>query len=141
MFRFLIFLIIILLIQRKLKALQEQQKGQQEAPTEEETKHYFQSLGFPPPEEIPSEPKQEKAKEPVIVQKQIKRPEVKIAELKPIKFKLPPEETEEAEEQLPSYSADKLEEGIILSEILGPPKAYRFCRGGGIGIRAGLKNR
>ena len=39
------------------------------------------------------------------------------------------------------FSLDKLEEGIILAEILGPPKAYQFCRGVGIGIRSGLKNR
>lgn len=39
------------------------------------------------------------------------------------------------------FSTDKLQEGIILAEILGPPKAYRFCRGVGTGIRSGLKNR
>jgi hypothetical protein len=39
------------------------------------------------------------------------------------------------------FSMDKLEEGIILAEILGPPKAYQFCRGVGTGIRSGLKNR
>ena len=141
MFRFLIFLIIILLIQKKLKALQERQKQQQEEPTEKEIKHYFQSLGFPPPEEIPSKPKQEKTKEPVIVQKKIKKPEIKIAEIESTKHKLPLKEIEDPKERLPSFLTDKLEEGIILSEILGPPKAYRSCRGGGIGIRAGLKNR
>lgn len=38
-------------------------------------------------------------------------------------------------------NTEKLEEGIILAEILGPPKAYQFCRGVGTGIRSGLKNR
>ena len=46
-------------------------------------------------------------------------------------------------EEVPAlvFSLDKLEEGIILAEILGPPKAYQFCRGVGTGIRSGLKNR
>ena len=143
MFRFLTFLILILLIQRWLKSLQEQQEQQkeQEEPTEKEVKDYFQFLGFPPAEELPPKPELEKPKQPAIVKKKVKRIKEEVIEAKPAEIKLAPEKTEEAEELLPALSTDKLQEGIILSEILGPPKAYQTRRGGGIGIRAGLKNR
>ena len=140
MFRFLLFITFLILIQKLIKTLQEQQKEQKE-PSEEETKDYFQSLEFPTPEEIPSEPKQEKLeklKEPVIAKREIKRPEIKIAEFKPTRIEVPPKQ---AEEELPTFSQDKLEEGIILSAILGPPKAYQIRRSVETGIRSGLKNR
>jgi hypothetical protein len=136
MFRFLTFLILILLIQRWLKSLQEQQEQQKEQkePTEKEAKDYFQILGFPPAEELPPKPKLEKPKEPVVtVKKEVEKTELKIAELKPVKIEPSPQQIEEIEEQLPDFSSDKLEQGIILSEILGPPKAYQTRRGGGIG--------
>jgi hypothetical protein len=140
MFRFLTFLIFIILIQRLIKTLQGQQKEQPE-PTEDEIKDYFQNLGFPPPRELPLKPKPEISKQPSIVKREIKKAEVKISEVKPEKIEAAPKEiTEEAKEELPTFSEDKLEEGIILSEILSPPKAYQMRRGGGIGIRAGLKN-
>ena|GEM_PF-1281398 len=140
MFRFLTFLIFIILIQRLIKTLQGQQKKQTE-PTEEEIKNYFQSLGFPPPRELPLKPKPEKPKQPSIVKREIKKPEVRIPELKLARVEAPQKEIiEEADAELPTFSEDKLEEGIILSEILSPPKAYQIRRGGGIGIRAGLKN-
>ncbi len=133
MFRFLIFLIFIILIQRLLKTLQEQQKQQQE-PTEKEIKNYFQALGLPPIKELPPEPRPEKAKQPPI---RIKKPEVKIPELKPVKMKaMHKEMIEETKEELPVFSEDKLEEGIILSAILGPPKAYQIRRSGEIGRHA-----
>ena len=140
MFRFLLFLIFIILIQRMLKTAQEQQKEQKE-PTKDEIKKYFLTLGFPAPEESQPKPPREKPRQPLIVKKEMKEAGVKIAEPKPKKAKPIIKQEEEAEERLPIFSRDKLEEGIILSEILGPPKAYRICRGGGIGIRAGLKNR
>ena len=118
MWRFLTFLIFIILIQRLLKSLQEQQKEQKQ-PTEEELKNYFQGLGFPPPGEIPAEskpePKQEKPEQPVIIKKEAKKIEVEIEEV----------------EELPDFSADKLEQGIVFSAILGPPRAYQIlprCR-------------
>ena len=141
MFRFLTFLIFIILIQKLLKTLKEQQKQQQE-PTEDEIKNYFQSLGFPPPEELPVQSKPESPEQPPLVKREIKKPEVEVSELKPVKIKAPCKEIiEETKEELPDFSEDKLEQGIILSEILSPPKAYQNRRGGGIGIRAGLKNR
>lgn len=39
------------------------------------------------------------------------------------------------------FTPDKLEEGIILSVILGPPKAYTFQPGWWNGRHVGLKNR
>ena len=137
MFRFLLFITFLILIQKLIKTLQEQQKEQKE-PSEEETKDYFQSLGFPPPREIPPQPKPERPKEPVIAKREIKRPEIKIAEFKPTRIEVPPKQ---AEEELPTFSQDKLEEGIILSAILGPPKAYQIRRSVETGIRSGLKNR
>jgi hypothetical protein len=139
MFRFLTFLIFIILIQKLLKTLQEQQKQQPE-PTEKEIKDYFQNLGFPPPEELPAEPSREMLKQPVIVKEEIKQPGPK-PELKPVKAEAPQKEIiEETKQEWLVFSEDKLEEGIILSEILSPPKAYQICRDGGIGRRAGLKN-
>jgi hypothetical protein len=139
MFRFLIFLTFIILIQKLLKSLQEQQKEQAE-PNEEEIRDYFQTLGFPPPREIPPAPKPEKPKKPLIEKKKIKSLEAEFAQVKPVKIKPAPKQTEDREEELSITLRDKLEEGIILSEILGPPKAYQIRRGGGTGIHAGLKN-
>ena len=146
MFRFLIFLILIILMQRFIKTLQEQQqkeqqKKQQQEPTEDEVRNYFQILGFPLPEEIPIEPKPERQKEPVITKKEIKKTEVGVSEDKPEKPEPKLKQKEVKKEEVFILSADKLEEGILLSEILAPPKAHQLCRGGGIGIRAGLKNR
>ena len=135
MWRFLLFITFIILIQRLIKTLQEQQREQPE-PTEDEIRNYFQSLGFPPPEEIPPKPKPEKPKEPVIVKKAIKEPGVEITELKPRRIEPSPKQIEKIEKKVSVFSTDKLEEGIILSEILGPPKAYRIRRSGEIGRRA-----
>ena len=139
MLRFLTFLIYIILIQKLLKNLQEQQKEQQKQPTEQEIKDYFQTLGFPPPEETPPEPEPERPKQPVIAKQEIKKPELEIVEPKSVKIEPQFQEIEESQEELLTFSTDKLEEGIILSEILGLPKAYQIRRGGGIGIRAWLK--
>ena len=141
MWQFLIFIIFILLLQRLSKNLEEQRRQQQEEEKEEKIKDFFQTLGFPLPEEIPPKPKPEEPKEPAVIKKEIKKPEAGIAELKPEKVEPRGKEIEEDEEELPTFSEDKLEEGIILSAILGPPKAHQIRRGGGIGIRAGLKNR
>ena len=141
MWQFLIFIMFILLLQKFSKNLEEQRKQQEEETKEEKIGDLFQTLGFPLPEETPPRPEWKMPKEPAIVKKEIKRPEAEIAELKPEKIETPIKQIEEAEEELPTFSEDKLQEGIILSEILGPPKAYQIRRGGGIGIRAGLKNR
>ena len=135
MFRFLTFLILILLIQRWLKSLQEQQGQQKEQkePTEKEVKDYFQILGFPPAEELPPKPKLEEPKQPDIVKKKVKGLREEAIEPKPVETKLAPKKTEEVEEELLAFSSDELEQGIIFSEILGPPKAYQTRRGGGIG--------
>ena len=139
MWRFLTFLIFIILIQRLLKSLQEQQKEQKQ-PTEQELKNYFQGLGFPREEEIPAEskpePKPEKPKQPVIVKKEAKELEVETAEPKPVEIEFLPKKAEEVEEELPDFSTDKLEQGIVFSAILGPPKAYKIRRSGEIGRRA-----
>jgi hypothetical protein len=142
MFRFLLFLIFIILIQRLLKTLQEQKKQQQEEAGKDKFEDIFQTLGFPFPQEVTPEPEPEKPKQPSVVKMEIKKPEIKIPELKSVKIEAPRKEiTEEVKEELLALSEDKLEEGIVLSEILGLPKAYQIRRGGGIGIRAGLKNR
>ena len=135
MWQFLTFIIFIILIQKLVKTLQEQQKEQKE-PTEEELRNYFQTLGLPLPEEIPPEPKPKRPKQPAIAKKEIKEPEIKVAELEPVKIEPLPKQAEEPEEELVTFSTDKLEEGIVLSVILGPSKANQTRRSGGIGIRA-----
>lgn len=152
----IIFIIFIILFQWLSKAIHKQQEQQQEkeppaGPQKDRRRsgveELFESLGFSLPEEIPSAPKQEKV---VMPQSEINRnvkkrkPEIRLEppKVNPEKDKIPYRQEEEpASSGLPEFSRDKLEEGIILSEILGPPKAYRIRRGGGIGIRAGLKNR
>lgn len=143
--RFLIFIIFLILLRKFVENLQKQQKQEQEEPREKEIDNYFQALGFPPPEEIKPEPKlrlrPEKPKEPVTIKKEIKKTETITPKLKPTQVMPSLEQTEKTKEELLVFSQEKLQEGIILSIILGPPKAYQIRRGGGIGIRAGLKNR
>ena len=138
--KFILFILLLILLHKLNKSIKEQQGRQEEEPSEEEIRDYFKTLGFPVPEEETPKLKQEKLKEKLIVKREIKTTEKKVADLKPTVTEAPYKPLEETQE-LPSLTQDKLEEGIILSEILGPPKAYQSRRGGGIGIRAGLKNR
>lgn len=132
MWQLLLFIIFFFLIQKFSKTLEEQQKKEERKPAEERMKDLLETLGFPFPQEIPPQPKKERPEEPVIVRKEIKKPEVKIIELKPAKLEPPPERVEETKEGLPTFSQDKLEEGIILSVILGAPRAYQIRRRGRI---------
>ena len=142
MWQLLLFIIFIILIQKLNKGLKEQ--GQQErrkpSSSEETLKDIFQTMGFPLPEELPTKPKPEKPKKPVI-KKTAREPEIKITQQESAKLETLAAPLEETTEELLALSQDKLEQAIILTEILSPPKAYQIRRGGGIGIRAGLKNR
>ena len=140
MWRFLLFIIFIILIQRLSKSLQEQQKEQQKEEAEDRIENLFQTLGFPLPEKVPPQPKPEKPKEPPVKKKDTKRPEVITTQFKPPEIKPQSNQLEETQEELVTFSTDKLTEGVILAVILGSPKAYQIRRGGGIGIHAGLKN-
>lgn len=133
MWQLLLFIIILIVFQKLSKTLQQQQEQQQRESGEEKIGDLFKTLGFPLPEEIPPKPEWKKPEEPLIVKRKVKKPEVKITELKPLKPELPPEEAEVLKEEELAFPQDKLEQGIILSEILGPPKAYQIRRGGGIG--------
>ena len=80
-------------------------------------------------------------------------PKIIIKEEKITPVRLPEEKKKPKAEIMPAVSApkikakpcefitlDKLEEGILLSVILGPPKAYQFLPGWWNGRHAGLKN-
>lgn len=105
-------------------------KKQRELPSsEEEIGDIFETLGFPKP------PVQPKRVEPEIIKPQVPEEIIPPEEIK----KVPAILAEETKKE-PYLSRETLEEGIVLSVILGPPKAYQICRGGGIGMHAGLKN-
>jgi hypothetical protein len=102
-------------------------------------KEIFRSFGFP------SAQKQYQAPKPKVrILPQTKK-EAQLELKDAPRYKHPPEPaaTKPAKKETPAlvFSADKLQEGIILAEILGPPKAHQFRRGVGTGIRSGLKNR
>lgn len=104
-------------------------------PSEEE-EEILETLGLPLP--IPREKPKEKIEEaPILIQKEEVKPEIEVTPVEPL-----PKPEISPETKPPEFlSSDKLEEGIILSIILGPPKALTICRGVGTGIRSGLKNR
>jgi len=105
-----------------------EKKPQPEEP-ESELKEVFKIFGFPLPEE-PTEAKEPTRPEPEIVA----TPAVRREDLeKPVLEKEPLVKKKEEgivkkEETL--LSGNKLQEGIILSTILGPPRARIFWRGG-----------
>lgn len=114
-------LIILIFIFRGLSKLIENARREEkkEEPHPEEWERYFESMGIPPPvEEEKEAPKlppllpkvEKKAVEPAPLKTKIKKEEL-ISELPPLK--------------IPSLSLDKVREGIILAEILGPPLAKR----------------
>ena len=142
MWQLFLFLILIIVFHKLSKVLQEQQEQQQKKSGEGKVRELFQTLGFPLPEETVPLPKPQKPRPGK--QEKIWKPAEEDAKLEltqPAKLQLPSEPVEKTEREPIVFYRDKLEEGIILSEILGPPKAYQIGRGGGIGIRAGLKNR
>lgn len=117
MWPFLIFIIFLIVFSYLSKVLEQQQE-------KEKIEKQPSQIGLPLLEEA----------------RQPKPQIITIKEALPEAVQIQEKIQEEAEE--PSYfSMDKLEEGIILSIILGPPKADQLRRGGGIGIHAGLKNR
>ncbi len=141
MWRFLFFIIFILLIQGLFKLLEKGEKEEEleEKPTtEEELKKYFEALGLPV--RVPTSKKEKipKKKEEIEeVKPSIIRPSA-VEEKRPI----PTPKIKTEEEILTYFPSEKLEEGIILSEILGPPKSLKILsRGVGTGRRSGLKNR
>ncbi len=146
MLRFLLFIIFIILMQRLMKTLQEQQKQQQEEMNNGEFEDIFQVLNIPAPSQpqrqrVPVEQEIQKTEKTAIVKKQIKKaeqetPGAKIDVVTPLQS----EQAENGRTEPYSdglLSGDKIEEGIVLSEILGPPKAYqRIRRSGEIGRHA-----
>jgi hypothetical protein len=99
----------------------------------------FRSFGFPPAQQKYEAPKPKITRLPRVK----KETQLELKDAPRYKPAPLPVAAEPIKEEAPAlvFSLDKLEEGIILAEILGPPKAYQFCRGVGTGIRSGLKNR
>lgn len=86
----------------------------------------LEALGFPVPKPIP-------APLPPIAKKKPK-PQPVVLEKRPVaEIKAPPATAVKAgEEAFPAslvFTSDRLQEGIILSTILSPPKAYAFMPG------------
>lgn len=138
MWQFLFFIIFILLIQGLFKLLEKEEELEERPTTEEKLKKYFEALGLPI--EVPTSKKEKilKKKEEIEEAKpSIIRPSA-VEEKRPI----PTPKIEVEEKILTYFPSEKLEEGIILSEILGPPKSLKILgRGVGTGRRSGLKNR
>lgn len=114
----LILLIILIFIFRGLSKLAERARKEEEEkkePHPQEWKRYFEKIGIPPAEEkeeillpvLSVKAKKTKIK-PVPSKREIKK-EGAILKSPPLK--------------IPTLSLDKVREGIILSEILGPPRA------------------
>jgi len=105
-----------------------EKKPQPEEP-ESEVKEVFKIFGFPLPEE-PSEAKEPRKPEAEIVA----TPPVRREALEKPVLKKEPLVKEKGEgivkKEETVLSGDKLQEGIILSAILGPPRARIFWRGG-----------
>lgn len=101
------------------------------SPPPKEWEEILETLGFPipPKPEPPREIKLKLKEAPVVLETRTEKPpSIKIEEKR-------------AEKEKVAFLTDRWEEGIILSTILGPPKAYQIlprCRNG---IRSGLKNR
>ncbi len=97
----------------------------------------LEALGFPVPKPIPL------PQPPIIVKK--KPLPVVLAKKPAVGIKAPPATApvKAGEETHPApliFTPDKLQEGIILSTVLGPPKAHVFLPGWWNGRHAGLKN-
>ena len=136
---FIIFIVVIFIFQALGQVLTKRQKQttpQGEKPSKGKTiEDILKTLGFPPiEEEPPAEVIVEKKKEekPKIEKAVGGKPQEEEKTVPALAEKLPEKEF------LP---LDKLEEAIIYSTIIGPPKAYQIRRGAGIGLQAGLKNR
>lgn len=119
---FLIFLLIIFFLQALGQILERKKKEipQEETPfpeiTWEDTEETQEKQSASEKEEIPVEIIEEEKKEESVETKK--------------EIEAEPEEKEE------TISLDELEKAIIYSTIIGPPKAYKICRSGGIGRHA-----
>ena len=136
MFRLLIFILIYIIFQKINKSIARQKEKLDRIPEQQPPGGFFTNLQ----PETPPRPQWQQSQKPSIFKKKIAPPQVKVIEpIKPAikEFK----QIDATEEEVLDLSLERVKEGIILSEILGPPKAYQICRGGGIGRRAGLKNR
>lgn len=103
-------------------------------------KKILEALGFPVP--IPPTP----SPLPIPVQRKKNTPHPAISEKKPAPEIKPsaPAAVKAEEEAMPAplfFNPDKLEEGIILSAVLGPPKSSTLLPGCWNGRQSGLKNR
>ncbi len=114
------FLIILIFIFRGLsKLMKNTAKEEQEEARPEEWKQYFEAIGIPPVKEEKEVPQ---------MPPPLSREAEKIAvEPTPLKTEIKKREfgSEFPASIIPSLSLDKVREGIILSEILGPPKAKK----------------
>ena len=122
--RLLLFVLFIILIQKLSKSQQEQQK-QREQPAEEGIKDYFRALGLDLPPEAPREQPLRISDEPQD-KGEDKQPEPESAKGKvPSLDSLSGEEDEEKDSPAFVFSEDRLVQGIILSVVLGRPKAHQ----------------
>lgn len=129
----LIFLIMILIFifQGIANILKKQKEKQRQQPIPQEEEHYEvlppqEEETIPPlPEEWQEELPEVKVEEPIIYQEKVAE---KIVSLEPAV----PYEREELIKirYMAGLTTEKLKDGIILSTILGPPKAYKFMRRG-----------
>ncbi|MCM8795917.1 MAG: hypothetical protein NC928_04470 [Candidatus Omnitrophica bacterium] len=121
MWQFLSFLLLIIIMHILLRTREEQKNTQQETKEERRTIWGFPPLEFPLPEPEP-QPKKERPKEiPLAEIKKSKiTPQEKSSSISPSVLSLKPEIKAGID-----LDKEKLEEAIILSEILGPPKARR----------------
>ncbi len=148
--RILILIFIFFMFRKFFQDLKKQTQAAEKETDTDETQRFLTDLGLitPTPSLVKSpqidEEKQPVKQQDVSIEEKIKKPEPEVAKVKPVEVKLTKEKeafppTEVPEETF-DFSQDKVKEGIILSTVLGPPKAYQLCRGGEIGRRAGLKN-
>lgn len=135
-------IIIIIWIFSALAKKKERRSRQKEEPTSGIEEKILEALGIqlpkvPVPEEaLTVEIPQKKKKIPAPFKPELKEEETKRTEILPATPVGEPEP-----EKADFLSAVELEEGIIFSEILGPPKAYQALPRWWNGIHVGLKNR
>lgn len=136
---FYIIIALIWIVSMILKA--RGKKGGEVPPSEEEVEEYFRTIGLPPQElptryeptrpEVPLPPKREPIRpQPAEAKRPI--PKVKAPEIKKEIKKEPLLPKEVPVQKIPplakTLTKEQLQEGIILSTILGPPRAHRNLR-------------
>ena len=127
--KLLFFIILFLLFRRFSKMLEEQQKQRQEETKQDKLEDILQMLGLPiPGAETPEESQSARPGQTAIKRQPIESDLADVS-LKPTPAKAEPEKKEKASPGELILSEQTLEEGIILSEILNPPKALLVMPG------------